>query len=758
MRLKFKSLLHCFGAIALLIFPSVLVAQTPQIAQIPVVQDAEQVNSSSSTPSSVFDGGPDAKAPVLIKADEISNDQDLGIIVAKGNVEIAQGARVLIADTLSYSQKSNTVTASGNVTIMEPSGEVFFASYVELTDNLKDGIVEKIQILLSDNARISANGAKRSGGNRTDMVKAVYSPCEVCKEDPSRAPLWQIKADQVIHDQKTHLVEYVSATMEIGGIPIMYIPYFSHADPTIKRKTGFLIPRAGSSTDTGAFAQIPYFIALSDDKDITIDPIYTADEGVFFSGEYRQRFLKGEVEISGSLGTADRTIGQAANGTNIVNQDEWRGHVFAKGNYDINETWRAGFDINRSTDQSYLKRFDFWGDPGNAMTSNIYAEGFRKRNYISANAYTFQDLRSGNRPNTPLIFPLIDYNGIGGVDDLGGRWSLDSNFRALQREDSANSLRTSVIGGYEVPFTANAGHVTTLSAELRGDAYYTNQNTVTDNFGRPVSDGTDMRLHGSLGIDWRYPFARNSTWGYQLIEPVAALYLAPNSDVTAGIRNEDSTVIESDDTNLFSANRAPGLDIIEGGIRGVYGIKIANYFEEDGLFSAFVGQSYKFNNESQEFTQTTLLEEHRSDILGRMSLRANKYLNLQYRFALDETEHEFNRNELGFSVGIPALRFSGDYTYVRNPENPNEVDVEEINLAATTKIDDFWAMRAHVTRDLSDNGGTRKAGLGVSYEDECLILTASIERDYTEDVDFGPSDSFLFRITFKTLGEVDLIQ
>lgn len=745
------------GVAALFVVAPIFTANSQQIAQIPVTLDAEEMNTSFTTPTSIFSGGPDSKAPVIVKADEVNHDQELGIIVAKGNVEVAQGERVLLADTISYSQKTNTVTASGNVVIIEPSGEVMFASYVELTDNLKDGIIENIRILLSDDARITANGAKRTAGTRTDMVKAVYSPCEICKEDPTRAPLWQIKAKQVIHDQTAQQVEYNSAVMEFGGVPVFYTPYFSHPDPTVQRKTGFLVPNAGSTTDTGVFVQIPYFIALGDDKDVTVDPIYTQDEGLFFSGEYRQRFLNGEIEFSGSLGTADRTVGQTASGVDSIEEDDVRGHIFAKGQFDLDETWRTGFDINRSTDQSYLKKFDFWGDPGNSMTSNVYAEGFRQKSYISANAYSFQDLRSGNRPDTPIILPLLDYNGIGETDDYGGRWSLDGNFRTLTRDDTADSLRTSVIGGYEVPFTANAGHVTTLSANLRGDVYYTNQNSEVDDLGRSVDDGTETRMHGNIGIDWRYPFARNSDWGYQMFEPVASLFIAPDSDATANIRNEDSTVIESDDTNLFSANRAPGLDIIEGGVRGVYGFKFANYFKDDGLFSAFIGQSYKFSDEDDDFITATQLEEHRSDILGRMSLRTNKYLNMTYRFAVDETEHELNRSELGFNAGIPAFRVSGDYTLTRDAVDPEIIEIEEIKIAATSQIDDFWSMRAHVTQDLNATGGseTRKAGFGLTYEDECLIFSSRIERDYTEDLDFGPSDSFYFRIVFKTLGEID---
>jgi lipopolysaccharide export system protein LptA len=53
--------------------------------------------------------------PVLMTADELLFDDELGIATAKGNVEISQSGRVLLADTVSYNQRDDVVSASGNV-------------------------------------------------------------------------------------------------------------------------------------------------------------------------------------------------------------------------------------------------------------------------------------------------------------------------------------------------------------------------------------------------------------------------------------------------------------------------------------------------------------------------------------------------------------------------------------------------------------------------------------------------------------------
>ena len=146
--------------------------------------------------------------PVLIVADELSYDEELGAAVARCNVEIVQGNRTLLADTVSYNQKTDTVSASGNVILHEPTGEVLFAEFVELTDKLKNGVVKQIRLLLNDDSRFAANNARRLDGNRTLMRKAIYSPCKSCEEDPERPLVWQLKANRVEHDQAAREIRY----------------------------------------------------------------------------------------------------------------------------------------------------------------------------------------------------------------------------------------------------------------------------------------------------------------------------------------------------------------------------------------------------------------------------------------------------------------------------------------------------------------------------------------------------------------------
>ncbi|MBL8691427.1 MAG: LPS-assembly protein LptD, partial [Rhodospirillaceae bacterium] len=318
--------------------------------------------------------------PVLIKADQLTHHQDLGTIVATGNVEIVQGDKILLADTVTYSEREDKVTASGNVSLTQATGEVLFADFIELTGGMRDGYLENLRALLTDNSRLAANAARRVDGNRKEMTRAVYSPCELCKTDPTRAPLWQIKAIKVIHDEVAKDIEYQDATLEMWGIPVAYFPTLTHADPTVRQRSGVLAPKLGRSGDVGFIVGVPYYWAIGPSQDLTVEPIMYSSDGGLVSTEYRQRFAKGRLSVAGSLGYLDQREGDTKTGDQTV-----KGHIDASTRFDLTDVWRSGADLRRSSDRLYLKRYKL-GDP-EVLTSRAFAEGFHGRDYMSLNAY-----------------------------------------------------------------------------------------------------------------------------------------------------------------------------------------------------------------------------------------------------------------------------------------------------------------------------------------------------------------------------------
>ena len=69
--------------------------------------------------------------PFLLVADEVQYDEDLGLTIAKGHVEISQDKQVILADVVTYNKKTDTLTASGHVSLLDPGGDVVFANAAE---------------------------------------------------------------------------------------------------------------------------------------------------------------------------------------------------------------------------------------------------------------------------------------------------------------------------------------------------------------------------------------------------------------------------------------------------------------------------------------------------------------------------------------------------------------------------------------------------------------------------------------------------
>ena len=263
----------------------------------------------------------DQNAPVVFRADEVEYDEQLALTVARGHVEISQNGRVLLADTVSYNQRTDTITASGNVSFSQPTGEIVFADFMELRDAMNEGFAKNVRMLLADRSRLAANTARRTNGNRTELRRGVYSPCDLCKTDPSTPPAWQLKARGIDHDKELQLIEFRDTTLEIDGWPVFYSPYISAPDPSVRRASGFLMPSVGGSNTLGANVTIPYYWVLGPDKDLTLTPRFMTQAGALLTADYRERFGNGSLDAIGSINHSN-----VGSGSSSSNQGEqWRG-------------------------------------------------------------------------------------------------------------------------------------------------------------------------------------------------------------------------------------------------------------------------------------------------------------------------------------------------------------------------------------------------------------------------------------------------
>lgn len=701
---------------------------------------------SSKTAPSV-DLKPTGNRPVLITADELRYNREKRQVIAVGHVEISQGDRVVLADRVIYDQNTKIVTALGNVSMSEPTGETVFADKVVLKDNLKDGVVENFRLLFPDNSKVAANGVRRTGGIRSEMSKVVFSPCKVCRDKPDSAPLWQLKARKVIHNQETHRIHYYDAWLEVFGVPMIYTPYLSHPDPTVRRESGFLAPSFGNDTQLGFFTRTPYFWAISRDKDVTITPMLTTKERAALFLEYRQRFKNGAIVMSGSFTRVRRrdSIGNKLDG------DTNRGHFFARGRWDISPSWRAGVDGFWASDDTYLRRYDI--STTNSLRTTAWVEGFHDRNYTAVRVFHFQGLRvDDDYRSTPIVFPFTEHEGYLKPRGRWGRLHYTTNVISLNRLEGVDSRRITGKVGWRLPYTLPSGIVITATADLHGQLYWI---TGLKRTGADTYSGVVGRLYPQAKIDVRYPFVREYGNVRQVIEPRIALVAAPSGLNTSKIPNEDSIDLEFDDANLFADNRYPGQDRIDDGVRLVYGIGTSLFGNRGGLTEVFIGQSYRLTG-GRSFGAGSGLEDDLSDVVGRVRIHPASYLNMVYRFRLDAKHFKARRNEVSVNAGVPALNLTVNYLFFKSTQNTPEFPTrEEVAFAVQSQLAKRWSVFGGARWDLTNTGGILNWAMGGQFKNECCTVRATFTRKFTRDRDLKPSSTFLVRIVLKHLGEIN---
>ncbi len=688
----------------------------------------------------------DSDAPVLITADRLDYDRTKLLVIANGNVRISQGNRVVLADQVIFDQRRRTVTAIGNVSMTEPTGEVGFAKRVEFTNDLKDGVIHQFGLLFPDNTRVAANGALRVEGRRTEMAKVVFSPCSLCKSDPTRAPLWQIKAQRVVHDQQTKDIEYFNAFFEVFGIPVLYMPYFSHPDPTVKRRSGFLTPIFGSDSRLGYFTRVPYFLVLGPDKDITIAPLITTQERAALFTRYRQRFKNGALVIDTSVTRVSR---RDFNTGDKIPGERTRGHVFGRFRYDLSPNWRIGFDGNWVTDDTYLRSYNITST--DSLWTTGWIEGFHGRNYTAARMYHFQGLREVDHyRTTPFILPLAEHSSYGTPRGKWGRWHFETSALGLTRFEGTDSRRWSFTGGWQLPLTAPIGYKLTITANVNGDFYW-----ITDQARLDQEDysGVQARIYPQIKADWRFPFVRELGNVRQVLEPRIALIAAPPRLNTSKIPNEDSIDFEFDDTNLFRFNRYTGRDRIDDGVRIVYGLGTTFLGNRGGRTEFFLGQSFRLLG-NNDLSETSGLSNKLSDLVGRVSINPGSYLNLTYRFRFDPTELKLRRNEVTLSAAVFNTRLG--VTYLDFPDDDPDDGIpsrREIAFGLSTTLTKNWTVFGSARYDLGVDKGFLSWSVGGQFKNDCCTIRLTYTRNNYLDRDLRPDTAVLIQVVLKHLGE-----
>lgn len=707
--------------------------------------------------------------PVLLTADEVSYDRDLHIVTARGHVEITSGDRIVRADVVSYNEETKVVTASGNITLMEPTGDVVFGNYMELTDDLKNGVIQNLRAILQDRSRLAAVSGRRLDGNITVGRDAVYSPCELCRDDPTAPPLWQFKAARIEHNQDAKSVSYRDAWLEVGGVPVLYTPYLEHPDGTQGRSSGFLSPGYSASTATGTRIPVPYYQVLNDQSDLTYIPIFIPNDNPVLAAEYRDRTADGYLDISGSF-VKPETHNTFIDPTGTTQTYNWRGHIKADAQFDIDDEDRWGFDVARASDRYYLDNYSllsrFQFPNYNALTSRLYAERFfgaSSNSYAVVNSYSFQGLLPSDIPaEAPNVLPSVDYHYIGSKESYGGYYTLDSSTLEILRRTGTEDQRITVKPGWHLPYVTNNGQVYSLDATVQSDVWHASGiDLATDDPFNPTQDGYTERLFPQLALGWRDPFIKRGPDWQTIIEPITSIDIAPNMGTQGMFPNEDSRGVVLDPTNIFSANRFPGYDRVDGGQRINYGVntdftRYATGPLSGGHYQVFVGQSYSLESDPA-LPAGSGLNGKQSSYVTKITATPHPWVSgtIQGQFDPHFGTQIINSTVTLGPSNIASL--STSYLFIKASTQPATLtsDVKQISPTLNMRLTPYWRLQAYDDYDLGVDRGQLLEGFGAVYEDECLIFEADVQRRFIGSTNDPDQTILSIRIVLRNLGEID---
>jgi LPS-assembly protein len=674
----------------------------------------------------------DSDTPLVIVADTVTYDTEGSIARAIGQAEAYYGPRILAADRLEYDEGSGRIRAVGAVALRNDDGSYLFADSADISATLGDGTVKQPRALIAGGARFAAVDGQRVDGRYTVLSKAVYSPCDVCFDDPT--PLWRVRAAKVIHDEVTRDVIYEDATFEVEGVPIAYLPYFRHPDPSVKRRTGFLPPQFGEDSTIGYSVKTPYFIEISPSRDLTLTPFVTTNDGLIAEAEYRALTPSGEYRLWGSATLNSR----------IDDENTFRGAIEGEGRFSLGGDLGWGFDINVASDDTFLRRYNY--SNADRVTSRLFAVKENERLFAEANAYYFQSFRPDEDGDTiPLALPELRLRYRALEDPTYGIATATASLLRLEREEGRDVTRLSSGVTWERQFVIDLGVVVTPFAGVRADAFLTDRDSTIDN--DPLA-----RVTGLAGLDVRMPFIAENDFGTHILEPVVQLVVAPNEGGQNEVPNEDSLDLNFDETILLTGeSRFAGLDRIESGTRLNAGIRY-DFTNESGFgVEAVYGRVFR-TRDNTAFSTTSGLRNAESDHVGALRVKLDPYFDVTGRFRASEEDFSLERTEIYARGSYGALSVVGAYVSVgADAFSGFSDDREEISGKGILRVTDELSAYAGGRRDLEGNRLVDAEG-GLIYENECCFIDLSVSRRSNDDRDAEDGTNFGLTFRLKSLG------
>ena len=275
--------------------------------------------------------------------------------------------------------------------------------------------------------RVFANTFKMSEKN-TEFTKSIFTLCDYRNKD--KCPPWSIQASKMLHDSQKKTIYYDNAVVKIFDLPVFYLPKLSHPDPSVKRRSGFLVPSISDSKNLGYGVSIPYFFDLGKDKNFTFANKFFVDENPLFTGEYHQAFRNSNF-------IADFGFTEGYNNTSATKTEGAKSHFFSKfvknfkGKNESDNT--LSLSLQTVSNDKYLKLYKLKSNlvdyNQDTLESSLNFSHEKDDIFFGFNASVFETLKENYNDKYEYIAPEITLDKNIFANQTLGNLNLQTNLK-----------------------------------------------------------------------------------------------------------------------------------------------------------------------------------------------------------------------------------------------------------------------------------------------------------------------------------------
>ena len=681
-----------------------------------------------------------SKDVILDKKNNILFSENSSIVTDVENNEI-------FLDNFNYQLKEKKIKSIGNIKIIDQQKNIYKFSQIYIDEERKELFGTDIKAFLNSKSfktneankpRIFSNAISIKN-NETNFVKSVFTTCDYRKND--KCPPWELRAKNIKHDNLKKTVYYDNAVIKVYDVPILFLPKLAHPDPTVERRSGFLVPSYSDTKNLGSSINIPYFWAINNDKDLTIKNKLFVKEHPLFLGEYRQAFFNSDLTLDFGY------TGGYKKETSIKKKGD-KSHFFSrfKKNYIFSEDKKANLEINTQniSNKKYLKLYRIESAlidnyQINSLKNSINYEYYdnERGEFLNLRSSVFTDISNDFNDKYEYILPEINFNKNIYTNNFG-YGSFNTNFKA--RNYDTNKFEKYFINDLNWSYDKIFGN---LPYEGKFLTSLKNVNYEAKNIKNLKQDMTS-EVFGALGylasLDLKKEDTTNDS---QFLTPKILFKYAPNyMKKITGDNNLHNK-------NIFSLDRINSSTSLEGGASVAYGFDYIKSFKNNNEFNFSIGQIINEKKTDKRKPDTSSLDKRFSDVIGDLNFKKNNF-QVNYKYSLDQNLKETNFNEISSKYSLGNMTFNLDYLKEEQISNPKEYVKSSIEIKkGKNGLFTFNNKRNVITNS------SEFYNLSYEYINDCLRAGLVYRREFYNDSELEAENSLLFKITLSPLGDLD---